>query len=305
MIVDSHTHLFPEMVRKNRRAFCRRDAGFALLYGNEKARMAGLEELLRGMDRDGVDRSVICGFPWDDPGLCREGNDYLLDCFHQAPHRVIPLATLPTMSVREARKELERCLSLGMHGVGELAFYGRGITPSDVRRLATAVAPLSGSGTPLLLHAGEPVGHEYPGKNVGGLQPIYQLLLLLPEVRVILAHWGGGFFFYELMPEVSRAARNVFYDTAASPFLYRPEIYPIAVKIIGADRILLGSDFPLLRPARYFQEIEGVGLPAAARNKISGLNAKRIFSGDKNWRSFPDSCKMDQIFHPPKEAGER
>ena len=305
MILDSHTHLFPEAVRKNRPSFCRRDGGFALLYGSEKARMAGLEDLLRGMDRDGVDRSVICGFPWDDPGLCREGNDYLLQCFHRAPARVIPLAILPRGSVRGARKELERCLSLGMRGVGELAFYRRGITSSDVRRLAATVLSLSGSGTPLLLHAGEPVGHEYPGKNVGGLQAIYQLLLLLPEVRVILAHWGGGFFFYELMPEVSRAARNVVYDTAASPFLYRPEIYSMALKVVGADRILLGSDFPLLPPSRYFQEIDRVPLPAKARKKIKGLNAQRIFFGDKNWRSFPDSCKMDQIFHPPKETGKQ
>jgi predicted TIM-barrel fold metal-dependent hydrolase len=277
MIVDSHTHLFPPEVRRNRPAFCRRDAGFGLLYGTQRARMAGLDDLLQAMDRDGVGRSVICGFPWEDPGLCREGNDYLLQCFHQVPDRVIPFACLPPGPLRDARRELERCLSLGMRGVGELALYRRAMTSADVRRLAAVAGALSGSAMPLLLHAGEPVGHEYPGKDPRSLQSIYQLLLLLPEVRVILAHWGGGFFFYELMPEVSGAARNVFYDTAASPFLYRPEIYPLAVKIIGAERILFGSDFPLLPAARYFREISGVSLPAKAREKIEGLNAERLF----------------------------
>ena len=90
MVIDAHTHLFPEEVRKNRKAFCCRDEGFRLIYGREKARMAGLQDLLQAMDRDGVDSSVVCGFPWKDPGLCREGNDYLFHCSRQYPDRIIP-----------------------------------------------------------------------------------------------------------------------------------------------------------------------------------------------------------------------
>jgi len=63
MIIDAHTHLFSEEVQKNRSSFCRRDEGFRVLYENEKARLASVEELLRTMDRDGVQQSVICGFP--------------------------------------------------------------------------------------------------------------------------------------------------------------------------------------------------------------------------------------------------
>ena len=67
MIIDAHTHLFPEAVQKNRSFFCRRDDGFRIIYENERARLASLEDLLRTMDRDGVEQSVICGFPWKDP----------------------------------------------------------------------------------------------------------------------------------------------------------------------------------------------------------------------------------------------
>ncbi len=277
MIIDAHTHLFPEEVRKDREAFCRRDKAFGLLYRSERARMAGLDDLLRAMDRDGVDRSVICGFPWEDPGLCREGNDYLLECFRRQPERVIPLACLPPGSPRRAGAELERCLSSGAQGIGEQASYHREWTRSDVRRLAATAKILSGSPFSLLLHVGEPVGHEYPGKTATPFRLLYDLLRLLPRVRVILAHWGGGFFLYELMPEVSRAAANVFYDTAASPFLYRPEIYPVATKITGADRILFGSDFPLLPPSRYLREIDDAPLSAPARKKLKGQNALRLF----------------------------
>ena len=68
MILDIHTHLFPEEVCRNRSFFCRRDEGFRLIYENPKARLVGWQELLKVMDRDHVDQSVICGFPWKDPG---------------------------------------------------------------------------------------------------------------------------------------------------------------------------------------------------------------------------------------------
>ncbi len=279
MVIDVHTHLFPDEVRKDRSSFCRRDGAFKTIYGNEKSRLAGPEDLLEMMDRNGVHRSVICGFPWQDAGLCREGNDYLLHASAKYPNRLIPFASLPIRSPRVAEKVLDRCLAQGMGGIGELAFYQRGISQEDIKRLSFILRPLAGQGIPLLLHVNEPVGHDYPGKTPQDLQMIYQLLLALPDMVIILAHWGGGFFFYELMPEVAQAAKNVFYDTAASPFLYRPQIYGVAAKIIGPDRILWGSDYPLLSPARYFREMEASPLPRRVQAKIKGLNARRLLLG--------------------------
>ena len=76
---------------------------------------------------------------------------------------------------------------------------------------------------------------------------------------------------------------NVFFDTAASPFLYDPEIYQIAVSILGVDKILFGSDYPLLSPARYFGEMEEAGLTKPQIDKICGENAKKLFkhTGEK------------------------
>ena len=69
-------------------------------------------------------------------------------------------------------------------------------------------------------------------------------------MRVVAAHWGGGFPFYELMPEVQTAAANVWYDSAASLYLYRPEIFPTVARIAGPRKILWGSDYPLIAQAR-------------------------------------------------------
>jgi predicted TIM-barrel fold metal-dependent hydrolase len=102
------------------------------------------------------------------------------------------------------------------------------------------------------------------------------MILSFPSLPIILAHWGGGFPFYELMPEVAKVMANVYYDTAASPFLYSKKIYAVAREIVGAEKIFFGTDFPLIRPQRYYRELEGSGLSKRDREKILGLNFSRL-----------------------------
>ena len=109
------------------------------------------------------------------------------------------------------------------------------------------------------------------------LAGLYELLKTFPVNRIVLAHWGGGIFFYELMKkEVRRVLSNVWFDTAASPYLYRPDIYRISGEIIGFDRILFGSDYPLIKPGRYLKEIESAGLAKKTIDKITGKNALKV-----------------------------
>jgi len=69
---------------------------------------------------------------------------------------------------------------------------------------------------------------------------------------------------------------NVCYDTAASPFLYSNKIYAVVSEIVGVERILFGTDFPLISPPRYFHELENSGLSVEDRKKILGLNFLKI-----------------------------
>ena len=95
-------------------------------------------------------------------------------------------------------------------------------------------------------------------------------------MTIILAHWGGGLPFYALMPEVKKAIKNVFFDTAASPLLYSPQIYEQAVSLVGAERILFGSDYPLLEQGRALKEITSLNLSEEAKNLILAGNAQRL-----------------------------
>ena len=66
MIVDVHTHIFPEMIRNNKESYFPAEPEFKLLYGSPKSKMVGAKALISSMDEQGVNISVIFGFLWKD-----------------------------------------------------------------------------------------------------------------------------------------------------------------------------------------------------------------------------------------------
>jgi predicted TIM-barrel fold metal-dependent hydrolase len=280
MIIDCHTHIFPDEIKKNREAFCRKDRGFSSVYKNPKAKIIGAEELIASMDEAGIEKSVICGFPWNEKALCALHNQYLMDSALRYPSRLIVFLLLLFSDPEWSAMELDRGIKNGAKGVGEIALYDREMTDQDIESMGPVFEEMEKRNIPILLHTNEHLGHSYPGKGRTPLEVFYRFALAFPSLKILLAHWGGGLPFYELMPEVSRAMGNVYYDTAASPFLYSKKIYGIAKEIVGVEKIIFGSDFPLVRPERYFQELKESGLSDVDREKILGLNFLRFLQSE-------------------------
>ena len=276
MIIDIHTHAFPGTIRQERQRFFHNEPTFELLYASPRSQLVGVSETIAMMDAQGVDKSVIFGFPWRSADTFKRNNDYILEAVARHPDRLIGFCCLDPMHP-EAPDEIQRCLQGGLSGIGELAFYASGIDDSCLDSLDPIMKLAEIYNCPVMLHTNEPVGHHYPGKSPNTLLQIYTLVQRFSKNRIVLAHWGGGLFFYSLLKKEVRAAlANVWFDTAASPYLYQPDIYRLALEQAGADKILLGSDFPLLKPQRYFKEMTQAGLPAAQQKAICGLNAAKL-----------------------------
>jgi len=274
-MIDFHTHIFSPYIREHRKDLATTDPFFSFVYADQGARMIGVEELIAAMEEGGVQQSVVCGSPWQGMELVRRENDYLLESAHKYPQQIIPFINLP-QGEEDAIAELERCSAAGARGVGELApgTYGDRLWP--VASMQSLFAAIKGKDLPVLIHVNESVGHPYPGKGSVGPAEIEALVNALKGIPTVLAHWGGGFFFYELMPEIAALCREVYYDTAASPFLYHRKIYTTAIGIIGSDRIIFGSDYPLIPPERYKREMQEAGLTEAELAAILSLNAQRF-----------------------------
>jgi predicted TIM-barrel fold metal-dependent hydrolase len=269
--VDAHVHIFPPDVIERRDSYLGRDERFAALYRSPAARMATADEVVAHMDATGVARSVVFGFPFLDQGLCRLVNDYVLQAVAAWPGRLAGLACV-SPGGPGAMAELERCLDGGLRGCGELA---PGPTDGDIAGLAGVAGALRERGMPLLLHANEPVGHEYPGKSGFGPQACVACAAAYPGLKLVFAHLGGGTFVYETMPELRKVLADVHYDTAALPYLYDAGVYRAVEATAGAHKLLFGSDYALLSPARYRDGLSTLG--PEARAAVCGENARRVF----------------------------
>lgn len=277
MILDCHTHLCPPEIRKDRAAYFAGEEDFHLLYADPRARLTGASELVDYLDANGIDAACAFGFSWNRAETARRGNDYCLDAARRYPGRILPLACVNPLLGREAVREAERCLAAGARGLGEIATYGAGLGPQVREALAPLAELCREAGAPLLLHTNEPVGHAYPGKSRMEPSELYALVKAHPDTSWILAHWGGGLFVYHLLKkEAGEVLRNVHYDTAAGPFLYKPEAYRRFIDLAGAHRLVFGSDHPLLGLARYRADMETAGLTVAETAAVLGGNLARI-----------------------------
>jgi predicted TIM-barrel fold metal-dependent hydrolase len=278
MIIDSHVHLLPQKVQAERTPFCRGDRAFGALYSSNKARIVSQEEIIEYLDTSGIDKAVVFGFPWEDHDLVGRNNDEVWEFHEKYPDRIIPFAVLSTSGGDRAYREAVRTLNNGFAGLGELAMYHSGWSLADFEALSPSLDLAEQNKVPVIIHVNEPVGHDYPGKIPVDFRGLLRIIKASPDVDFILAHFGGGVFVYALMPEVRSILARTYFDTAASPYLYDCKIFDVVTRIMGPDRVLFGSDYPLLPLSRYSKELDKAGIDGNLREAILGENVMKLLA---------------------------
>jgi len=285
VIIDFHTHIFPPWLRESRDEYVKLDSCFSLLYSHPKAAMATAEELLAAMDEAGVSVSVVLNIGWVNHELCVRTNDYILDSISRYPDRLVGFCAVQPRAGDAAVAELERCAKAGARGLGEMRSDMQGFDLADEAVMKPLVEAALKHDLIFVTHSSEPVGHQYSGK--GGVTPdiLYSFITAFPNLKIVCAHWGGGLPFYALMPEVETALANVFFDTAATVFLYKPQIFEHATQIVGSDKVLFGTDYPLMHQNRVIAQIRSSRLSEEDKARILGANARKLLCLDEKRRS--------------------
>ena len=156
MILDGHTHVFPEEVCRHREDYFSDEPAFRLLYESPKSRLIGPEEMVATMAEAGVEAAVVMGFPWRREGLWRRQHEVILEAMRRFPRTLIGFCAVHILEPG-APREVERCLAAGFKGVGELAWYeadlGEDLT-YQARPLRRTLRPLPGAAA---------AAHQRPG----------------------------------------------------------------------------------------------------------------------------------------------
>ncbi|BET66400.1 hypothetical protein ASA1KI_13180 [Opitutales bacterium ASA1] len=283
-IIDCHVHLYaPEVARdpsgwgeargENGWIACVAPQGRRSLQG-----WADVDRLLADMDAAGVARSVLLGWYWEKQDTCDEQNAWYLEWVRRHPDRLSAFAAVQPAAGKRAIEQAERMLDAGFIGFGEMLPQAQHYGYDDP--WWHALLELAASrGVPVNLHVTDAVVVPTHAAPRTPLEEVVDLVRQFPDVKFVLAHMGGGLPFHETNPRVRAALRGCRYDTAAVPLLYEPRVYRAVVDLVGAERLLWGTDYPLLTHPRDTREPDLMRSLAEARAALASELERRLVLG--------------------------
>lgn len=277
MNIDAHIHITPPELIRDYKKIGEKEPYFKLLSETPHNKFATADEVVGHLKENQFDKGIVFGFAFQDMGLCRYVNDYTMEAVKTYSDSLIGFLTVPA-NHRDMAKEIERGYQGGLRGIGELFPEGQGLDLASLHTTDLKDCCLQYR-LPLLIHANEPVGHYYAGKTKVSLEEMESFVKHHQGIPIILAHCGGGILFYELMKEVRSNFTQVYYDTAAALFLYDEKLYPVIREIGILDKLLFGSDYPLLPISRYKESFCLLSEEETA--KVMGGNAQRLLESLK------------------------
>jgi predicted TIM-barrel fold metal-dependent hydrolase len=226
-----------------------------------------LENLLAIMDRGGVDRACLFHVF---RGEHRRSNDDVAAAVRAHPDRFIGFAFVTPHYPEEAVPEL--CRALDELGLKALKIYPPYVgVPVTAELWAPIFAEADRRGLAVISHTGHGDPTCYPAL-FGTLAERY------PRVRWVLGHAGITEPGRLTSCAVARSHPNVFLEICTS--WRSPGSIEQLVAGAGEDRVLFGSDMPLLEPAVHIGRIVTATIPERVKRKLLGENAARLLGLD-------------------------
>ena len=220
------------------------------------------EKLLPLLDDAGIEKAVIMTY-LDHPLLGADPITTIADAVRRHPDRLIGFVRLNPNFRAEARAALDRCVEeLGfrgvkLHGTTSLAHPAGEATVALMARCAELRVPV-------LFHCGDDP-YTTP-------QAIEAGAALVPDCTVLLGHMGGYFHVEDAIAAAQRQP-NLVLETSAMPY---PERIADAVRLLGPDRVVFGSDGPGCNPRLEVEKVRLAGLDPTAEALVLGGTAARI-----------------------------
>ena len=292
--------------RDGRRFFLIKESALRPIDGaisNADARIAD-------MDREGIAMQAVSCVPFlmypevaPDLGLAiaQVNNDSLAALAVRDDRHFVPLASVPLQNPAMASKELERAAKIGLRGVEippkveerqlDEAEFEVFWEAAEALQMAVCIHPFEAAPTGALARyfLGNLVGNLYDTGLAAALLIYGGVLERHPKLRIVLYHAGGALpaligrldMGYRLIPECRSAiprppssyVAQFYFDIIA----HNRELLGHLVKIHGADRFVVGSDYPLPAGlAHPVEEVRALGLKPADETKILSLNAREL-----------------------------
>jgi predicted TIM-barrel fold metal-dependent hydrolase len=227
--------------------------------------------LLEFADRLGIDRLMLSlGYPLLEdppPQQVRETNDQVLRALRRWPDRTLGFVYLNPNHLDFSLQEFDRCVRDGPM-VGVKLWVARRCNAPELNPIIERAVSMN---APVLQHTWLKVGGNGPGESTP--YDLVELARRHPLAVLIDAHTGGD---WELGIRAYRATRNI--STCMAGFDPTSGCVEMAVRELGAERVLYGSDAAGRSFASQLGKVTGAEIPQAPRKLILGENLRRILT---------------------------
>ncbi len=222
-------------------------------------------------DRHGIERyCVFMGLPWSadpDPADLRRQNDQILEAITAHPTRLFGFVYLSAKHPKESLAELERCVADGPM-VGVKLWVAEKCTVPGFAPVIERAAELHAL---IFQHTWDKTGGNQPGESTP--EDIAELARRYPDTPLICGHTGGN---WERGIAAVREHKNI--SIGLGGFDPTAGVTEMAVRELGSDRILWGSDAPGRSFASQLAKVTGATITAESREKILGGNLRRMMT---------------------------
>ena len=241
-----------------------------------------LPDMLARMDAAGVEKAFLvavkCGrlgpeSHWHVP------YEVVADAVAAYPDRFYGLAGIDPTEGMAGVRQLE-------HAVKELGFIGAHYYPHwfemapDHRRLYPFYTKCIELDVPIQMQVGQSLIYtpDNPMRSVGRPITLDTVACELPELKLIGIHVGIPWT--DEMIAMAWKHPNVYIGSDAHSPKYWPQSFVHYINTYGQNKVLFGTDFPVLQFERTIQEINDLGLRAGPRAKLLRENVARVYGLD-------------------------
>jgi predicted TIM-barrel fold metal-dependent hydrolase len=230
-----------------------------------------LELTIGAMDASNIERGLICG--WHEPGRALISNEEVAACIKRYPDRFTGIASVPLNKPIQAVQELRKCINdWGFKGLRIVQWLWN-LPPTHAYYYPLFVECVN-QNIPVCLQVGH-TGPLMPSEVGRPIPYIDQIALDFPELKIICGHIG--YPWTTEMIAVATKHKNVFIDTSAYSTNRYPMELVIYMKKNGQDKVMFGSNFPMILPSKCLEHLSELELGEEIEAKFLFNNAKKVF----------------------------
>lgn len=252
------------------------DAHAHLGYQQSHAIKAEVEEVVSVADKLNLDKICVSG---TSPNFF-EANRLVNNAMKEYPQKILGYAWINPHYGEKAIKEMEKCIrEYGMIGI---KLHYADWYPTDSPIVFPVIKKAIDLDIPILFHASGSISQFQSRRPEGGIKALVTLADYFPEAAIMMAHMGsapsyGGDWVTAVF--AAKKHDNLIMDTTSS--VIDTGMIEMAVKQVGAERIVYGSDMPLLDPFTQLGKVKTAKISEEEKRLILGDNIARIIHLDK------------------------